>query len=129
MANVNFKALAKKAADNSSFIMEGRNKLTIDEIISRYPDGITVIGVDKLKGRHGDYAVGIFAEEDGFYFNGGSAFTQIVDEWAPGYTEDGSATDYEALSADLAEAGGVKMKFEKTKTQSGNNFTRIDIIE
>lgn len=129
MANVNFKALAKKAADNSSFIMEGRNKLTIDEIISRYPEGITVTGVDKLKGRHGEYAVGIFAEEDGFYFNGGSAFTQIVDEWAPGYTEEGSATDYEALSADLAEAGGVKMKFEKTKTQSGNNFTKIEIIE
>ncbi len=126
----NFKEVAKKVADNNSFIMAGREKLGLDELISRYPDGVTVIGADLLKGQHGEYAAGIYAEEEGFYFNGGKAFTDIVREWSAGYVAEGQTIpDMERMTADLTECGGVKMKFEKTKTQSGNNFTKVEIID
>lgn len=129
MAN-RFSEIAKKVADNNSFILQGREKLGIDEVIARYPDGVTVIGVDLLKGQHGEYAAAIFAEEEGFYFNGGKAFTDIAKEWANGYKAEGETyADMEALTADLTECGGVKMKFEKTRTQSGNNFTKVEVVE
>lgn len=127
---LNFKEIAKKVADNNSPILEGREKLSIDEIIARHPDGVTVIGVDLLNGTHGRYAAAIFAEEDGFYFNGGKALTEIVDEWAKPYIPEGSTVpDCVTLSVDLSESGGVKMKFEKTRTQSGNNFTRVEVVD
>lgn len=125
-----FKNVAKKVADNNSPILEGREKLTVEEIISRYPDGVTVTGADLLTGKHGTYAAATFAEEDGFYFNGGKSFTDIVKEWAKPYTPEGSTVpDCVIMSVDLAEAGGVKMRFEKTKTQSGNNFTKVEVVD
>lgn len=126
----NFKEVAKKIADNNSPVLEGREKLSIDEVISRYPEGVTVIGVDLLKGKHGTYAAAIFKEDDNFYFNGGKSFTEIVQEWAKSYIPEGvTIPDCVSLSVDLEESGGVKMKFEKTKTQSGNNFTKVEVVD
>lgn len=115
----------KKVTQNSlagSFIYKDRQKMEKDLLIATYPDGVTVTGADLVSGENGVYAVAVFDENDKVYFNGGKALTDIVKEWADGYE------DCEAMSADLKASGGVKLKFTKTKTKSGHDFTAVTIV-
>ena len=117
-----FKKAATSATSNSSFIMEGREKIGNDLLIATYPDGITITGADLITGENGQYAVCTFAENDKQFINGGKMLTDIVKEWLDGYT------GAEEMSADLKASGGVKMKFEKTKTKSGRDFVSVTIV-
>ena len=47
-----FKKAATSATSNSSFIMEGREKIGNDLLIATYPDGITITGADLITGYH-----------------------------------------------------------------------------
>lgn len=117
-----FKKAAQAASTNSSFIMEGREKLETALLIATYPDGVTINGADLISGDNGFYAVATFAEDPKKYINGGKMLTDIVKEWSADYQ------DNETMSKDLAASGGVKMKFEKTKTKSGHDFVSITIL-
>lgn len=117
-----FKKAATSATSNSSFIMEGREKISNDLLIATYPDGITITGADLITGDNGQYAVCSFAENDKQFINGGKMLTDIVKEWLDGYT---SAED---MSADLKASGGVKIKLEKTKTKAGRDFVSVTIV-
>lgn len=117
-----FKKAATSATSNSSFIMEGREKIANDLLIATYPDGITITGADLITGDNGQYAVCTFAENDGQYINGGKMLTDIVKEWLDGYT------GAEDMSADLKAAGGVKIKLTKTKTKGGRDFVAVTIL-
>lgn len=118
------KDFRKAALDNvsGSFIYKDREKIDNDLLIATYPDGVTVNGADLVSGENGVYAVAIFAENPKQYFNGGKALTDIVKEWADGYK------DCETMSADLNKSGGVKIKFTKTKTKSGHDFTAVTLV-
>jgi hypothetical protein len=118
------KDFKKVAADSvsGSFIYKDREKIDKDLLTVTYPDGVTVTGADLVSGENGIYAVAIFAENPKQYFNGGKALTDIVKDWADGYE------DCEAMSADLQKSGGVKIKFTKTKTKSGHDFTAITVV-
>ena len=118
------KDFKKTAADtvSGSFIYKDREKIDKDLLIATYPDGVTVTGADLVSGDNGIYAVAVFAENPKQYFNGGKALTDIVKEWADGYD------DCEAMSADLQKSGGVKVKFVKTKTKSGRDFTAVSVV-
>lgn len=116
-----FKRVASETT-SGSFIYNDREKIEKDLLIATYPDGVTVIGADLVNGENGVYAVAIFAENPKQYFNGGKALTDIVKEWADGYE------DCEKMSDDLRASGGVKIKFTKTKTKSGHDFTAVTIV-
>lgn len=118
------KDFKKTALDSvsGSFIYKDREKIEKDLLMATYPDGVTIVGADLVSGDNGIYAVAIFAENPKQYFNGGKAVTDIVKEWADGYE------DCEAMSADLQASGGVKVKFTKTKTKSGHDFTAVSVI-
>ena len=113
---------AAKSTQGESFIMDGREKIETALLIATYPDGVTVTGADLLKGDSGSFAACIFAEDPDKFFFGGQALTSIVKEWSEGYD------DLAAMSADLAAAGGVKMKFERTKTKAGRDFVAVTIL-
>lgn len=115
------KALARKAA-GSSEITEGRSKWSTEEIISKYPNGITVHRFDMFQGDNGPYAVWNFAEEPKAYYMGGTILTNfakaLIDE----------AGDLVAAVKELDEQP-VKIKLIKTKTRTGRDCTVFEVVD
>lgn len=126
MANL-FTKLAKKAT-TLSYIMEGREKIKISDVISFYPDGITITEFDMVttpdnNGVANTYPVLAFSEDDTKFIYGGKAIKDMCTMWLANF--DG---DVEATSQALKAAGGVKIKLSSQRTKNGNNFTRVDVI-
>ena len=111
------------AATTVSKIMEGKTKISTEELLTKYPEGVTIIGFDWLKGEDGKYPVCIFSENRNECFFGGTALTSICEAWM----EDYEST--EICSEDLENEGGVKVKFSKGKTKSNRNFTKCEVVE
>lgn len=117
----NFKSKAVSATTISK-LMENRTKISTDEIISKYPEGVTIIGFDWMTGDEGKYPVCIFKENEHECFFGGVSLTQICTAWMEGYE------DTEKCSADLASEGGVKIQFTKGLTKNKRTFTKCEVV-
>lgn len=126
---IDFKESARKA-NNESRIMEGREVAEIETLALAYPDGLTIIAAELAQARDKKtdelktFCRVVFKEEQEKFVNGGSALTKIVQKWF----DDGKYEDCEALSADLAACGGVKIKAKRTKLDNGNPYTAITIV-
>ena len=118
----NLSLLAKKATVVSE-LMNGKTKLSTEELIAKYPDGIHVTAIDKVTST-GDrnYSIFTFAENPNVFCNGGTVMNKIVDSWLEALG--GSLTD---VNAEL-EAEPVGMKFIKAQTKSGKNITKVIIL-
>ena len=126
MANM-FANLAMKAVSLSP-IIEGKTKISVADIVSQYPDGITVTDFDIVSGtdQNGEaitYPVFTFAEDTSRFGFGGKVMRSIVDNWVHAF--DG---DIEATSKALAANGGVKLRFSLGKTKNGRPITLIDVV-
>ena len=126
MANM-FATLAKRATTLST-IMEGREKLNTDEVIKKYPEGITIIEFDIVttpdqNGNPSTYPIIAFAEDNTKFIYGGKAIMDMVTMWLANFEG-----DVETTSNALKAAGGVKVKMTSAKTKQGRNFTRVDVI-
>lgn len=126
MANM-FTNLAQKATANS-LVREGRERISTEEIIAKYPDGITIVGFDMLTKRNGaelqTFPTFAFLEDDGKYYNGGSSLMKVATEWLAHF--DG---DIEACNAALMAAGGCKIKIlPPVRTGNGNNFVPVEVV-
>lgn len=122
-----FAALAKQATVLSA-IMSDREKMSTEEIIAQYPNGITITEFDVVttpdsNGNPNTYPVLAFAEDDSKFIYGGKALMDMVTVWLANM--DG---DIESTSKALKAAGGVKIKMTPAKTKTGRNFTRVDVI-
>ena len=122
-----FASIAEKAVANSK-VREGRERISTEEILAHYPDGITIIEFDILSKRNGAELVNFpcfgFAEADGKYYNGGSSLMKIATEWLAHF--DG---DIDACNAALMAAGGCKIKLlPPVKTGNNNNFVPVQVI-
>lgn len=115
----------QKAAKTTtiSALMEGRTKLKTAEIISDYPQGVTVIGFDIIPGKDGSYPIFVIAEDPGVFFSGGIVMQNIVSDWMEDY-----GTDIEQANADLKAEGGVKIRLEQSTTRAGRNITRVTVL-
>lgn len=123
-----FTQLARKAVANSS-VREGRTLITTDELMSKYPDGITITEFDMLQvhdrqtGELKSFPTLAFAEDSTKYINGGGAITKIVEEWL-----DHFEGDIESCNAALKAAGGAKIRIcAPIRTNSGNSYIPVDI--
>lgn len=126
MANM-FANLAKKAVANSE-VREGRERISTEEILEKYPNGITITEFDILSKRQGDMLVNFptfaFAEDITKYYNGGSSLKKITDEWLAHFEG-----DIDACNAALKANGGCKIKLlPMQRTGNGNNFVPVEII-
>ena len=125
MTNFNFKAAASKELSLSP-LMENRDKVETDEL---YGKELTVIAFDFITTRDPKdgvdktYPVINFEELPDKFYLGGALLAKVFQVWAAEF--DG---DFEECSAALAESGGVKFRFSKGKTRSGNNITKIDVV-
>ena len=116
----------RKIAENntsSSPVMRGREKIATDDVIAKYPGGITLTGFDIIPNDNGGYAIFTFAEEPDKFINGGSILTKIAFEWADGFDD-----DVAAASRTLAESGGVKVRLSRKKTKKGNTITAVEVL-
>ncbi len=118
-----FAQIARKATTLSP-IMEGKERLTVDDIISLYPDYITINGFDIISSGAESYPVLTFAEDSSKFVFGGAIMNNICHDWA-----ELCEGDIEEASKQLNLAGGCKIKFEKGRTKAGNNLTKPIIID
>lgn len=126
MSNM-FASLAKKATTLSN-VMVNRSKISTQDVIKFYPDGITVTEFDMIttsdsNGMPTTYPVIAFAEDDSKFIYGGKALLDVCSVWVAHF--DG---DIEATSNALKSAGGVKIKMSTSRTKAGRNFTRIEVV-
>ena len=115
----NFKNIAVETLTLSP-LMVGRQQIKTDDLIGKEA---TVVEFDFAtitdKGVEKTYPVMLLAEYPDHYYNGGKLMCKLCEAWASEYE------DVEAASDALKASGGVKFKFESTKTKSGNNLTSI----
>lgn len=123
MAN-KFTEIAKHVMGGSP-VMQGRNKMTTEQVIEAYPSGVTIIEFDLIQKADGDtYPVFAFKEDEGSFFNGGTMASKVVNEWIDEY--DGNI---DRCNADLKAAGGAKFRLGKAKTKTGKSITTFDPVE
>lgn len=116
----------RESAMNStllSTLQKDREKITTEELIQKFPEGITVNAFDFATVQGKTFAVVTFTEDDTMFYNGGTVLTKMCIAWAAAF--DG---DPESASVALAKSGGVKLKFTESKTKSGNNVTTITVV-
>lgn len=124
-----FTDLAKKKTAGSPVLSE-RSKISTDELIAKYPDGVTINAFDFLNGKNGKYVVCAFRENPDLFFNGGKILTEIFESFVNEYrTEENTSEDaYEACSKDFA-AEGLKVKLSSGRTKDGNRVTLVEVID
>lgn len=122
---------AAKEITSGSPVIAGLEKIGTDLIIVGYPNGITVNGADLITTADPEtqeekqYCVITFAEDPTKFVPGGKQLTEIVKKWF----DVSKASDGMQLSAALRQEGGVKIKLDKSRTQSGRTFTKVTVIE
>lgn len=124
-----FTDLAKKKTEGSP-VLTGRTKMTTDEIIARFPDGVTINGFDFLNGKNGPYVVCCFRQDPLAFFNGGKILTEIFESFVMEYKQD-DMTFEDAQAACMLdfEKEGLKVKLSNGRTKDGNRVTLVDVIE
>lgn len=130
MSNTNnmFKAIAKKATTFSE-VMSDREKISTEEIIEKYPNGITLTEVDMVtiyddeKKENVTFPVLAFAENEKECFFGGAVLTRIVLEWI-----EACGGDVANTSENLKACGGVKIKMAMAKTKKGKPVCTVTIL-
>ena len=121
----NLKDLAKNAFAIDP-ILDGRNKITIEDLIAQYPDGVSIDGfsiyqpVNKI---YPERPVFSFVKDGTKYFNGGKALKKMVTAWLDSYDNDRVAINEELKKSPL------KVKLEKITLRNGNKFTKVTVID
>ena len=123
MAQNKFYEIAEKALGNSP-IMTGREKISTEDVIKKYPAGITLNGFDVIDNGKDGYAVFTFAEDTGKFVNGGALLSKMAFEWVKDF--DGNIID---ASEELAACGGVRVRLSTKKTKRGNTITAVEIVK
>ncbi len=106
-------------ATTLSELMTDRQKVSTDDIIKNYPEGVTIVGFDFVEGKDGSYPIFIFTEAPKCFFSGGVVMAKIANKWLANFDD-----DIDACNKALAESGGVKMKLEHGRTKNGNNIIK-----
>lgn len=124
-----FTDLAKKKTSGSP-VLEGRAKITTDDIIAKYPNGVTINAFDFLNGKNGRYVVCAFRQDPMCYFNGGKILTEIFESFVEEYQAEG-VTFQDALDVCMRdfEKEGLKVKLSMSRTKEGNRVTLVEVIE
>ena len=120
---MDFRKLAKKETELSE-LMNGREKISTEDVISNTPNGVTITAVDIIHSSDGDYGVFHLKEYPSNFYCGGLILTKIAKSWISEF--DGNAS---LCSEELAKSGGVKVKLAQKKTKSSKrDVTTVEVI-
>lgn len=120
--STNFKSLAL-AATTLSPLMTDRIKLSTDEIISQYPEGITITEFDSITMKDSQYYIATFAEDEKAYINCGQILSKVFDRFVEAFEG-----DIAGASETLKAQGGLRVKLNKSRTRGGNSITTVTVI-
>ena len=118
----NFKQSAQESTTLSE-LMADREKLTTEELVVKYPDGVTITAFDVIDSNKGTYPVFHIKENDKVFYCGGIVLRKIVEGWLKGFNGDS-----DTANAELAKMGGVRVKLELGKTKDNNNLTKVTVL-
>lgn len=119
-----FRQLAKKETSLSD-VMTDREKITCDELIENYPDGVTITAFDYVQSKKskGKYPVFNIEEDPTVFCNGGTILTRIFDEFVKAM--DG---DIDAASEELRRQGGLAVKLGHGTTKQGDDLITVEVL-
>ena len=120
--NFNFKQAAIDATTLSE-LMTDRQKVSTDDIIKQYPDGVTITAFDFVDGKDGQYPIFLFSESPKSFFSGGVVLAKIANKWLAAFND-----DIDACNKALSESGGVKIKLENSRTKNGNSLVKATVV-
>lgn len=108
-----------------SEVMNDREKITTQEVIERYPDGITIVAFDYIQSKKskGKYPVFNFSEDMTVFCNGGTVLDRIFTDFVNAM--DG---DVAAASNELRRQGGLQVKLSNGKTKAGDDLVMVEVI-
>lgn len=118
----NFKAAALKSTTLSE-LMNDRVKVSTDEIINQHPNGVTIEQFDSVSAGDAQYYIATIKEDPQVYINCGTVLSKVFDAFVAGF--DG---DIAGASAELKNAGGIKVKLTKSRTRGGNTITTVTVL-
>ena len=104
--------------------MENREKASIEDIITDYPEGITITGVGFIQ-LEDEVAVFNFAEDEKVFFFGGKVLTDLAKAWL---TEIGEG-DQKVLNEELTKDGGCKIQLSRKKNKKNQFYTAYEVVE
>lgn len=123
MAQNKFYEIAEQAIGNSP-IITGREKITTEDIIKNYPNGITLTAFDIIPNGNDGYAVFTFAEAPTKFLNGGTLLSKMAFQWVEAF-----AGNIEDASAELTACGGIRVRLSTKRTKRGNTITAVEIVK
>lgn len=126
---MDFKKIALDATTMSE-LMNGRDKMDTEELIKKYPIGVTIDFIDNvnMQQEDGEENVWIFVTEeqpDKFTFAGfvlAKIFNNILDEFEGDYAE-----MIETYNSALKE-DKLRVKLERAKTKSKREITKVTVL-
>lgn len=119
-----FRGMAKRQTTLSE-VMNDREKITTQEVIEKYPDGITIVAFDYIQSKKskGKYPVFNFSEDMTVFCNGGTVLDRIFTDFVNAM--DG---DVAAASNELRRQGGLQVKLSNGKTKAGDDLVMVEVI-
>lgn len=126
---MDFKKIALDATTMSEF-MTGRDKMDTEELIKKYPEGVTIDFIDNvnMQQEDGEENVWIFVTEEQpnkFTFAGfvlAKIFNNILAEFEGDYAE-----MIETYNSALKE-DKLRVKLERAKTKSKREITKVTVL-
>ena len=102
-------------------IFDNRVKMTTDEVIEKFPSGISITECALLKNDKGEYAVITFAENPDVFVTCGTILTNIVREWVA------AIGTIEEVNGMLMEQP-VRVKLHKILNKKKQPLTVVDVL-
>lgn len=118
-----FAKVAKENQKQGCPQMADREKVTIEDIITDYPEGITITGVGFIT-IEDDVAVFNFAEDPASFFFGGKVLTDLAKAWLDEIGEG----DVNVLNEELKKEGGCVLKLSRKKNKKNQFYTAYEVI-
>ena len=119
---INLRNAAQKALTLSE-IVENKEKISTEEIIEKYPDGITINNLDIVDIRKQTNYVYTFVEEPDCFAYAGTVLKKVFDQLLQ--AEKG---DLKQLRADLKAQKGLRVKLSTSTTLDDMEVTVVELI-
>jgi len=100
----------------------GLEKIKLDEIIAKYPNGVAVNGFDVVSYKGTTFPVFTFLQDESKFFSGGMALHELADKWLAIRGGDLKAAN------DALRQEPVVLKMIKVKTKSNRDFTQVFVV-
>ena len=113
-----------KAATSLSGKTRSREKMKLDEVLIRYPEGVTLNWIDlRTSDDDVDYCVFTFEEEPERFSSGAGDFMKLWEAWTAEFG--GSISDMQEYLA----ANPLRIKIWKQKTKSKKTYTCVSVVQ